>query len=172
MFTFTNPHRHRNTVQQRVCGSRVAGSRPGAIVTFSCTGWFVSLFKNKPSHMRNWGWGGVEMKRCNGFLCFACILETIATKPKKHCLRRSPQTVAFHKSPVCKRSVPCRRNTRRVFPASLAEVRSGVAPSSRRYVRILQRCQSPPSPRHRDRPEPTPRPRWPANPAVSQRRRP
>lgn len=87
-------------------------------------------------------------------------------------LRTSLQTVALRKSPSCKRSIPCRRNTRRVFPASSAEATSGVAPSLRRYVRILQRCRSPPSPRHRDLPEPIPRPRWPANPAVSQRRRP
>ena len=66
----------------------------------------------------------------------------------------------------------CRTNTLRVFPVSSAVVRSGVEPSSRRYVRILQRRRSPPCPRLRERPEPSPRPRWPANPAESRRRRP
>lgn len=79
--------------------------------------------------------------------------------------RRRETTTASH-------ILPCRRNRRRVFPASSAEGRIAVAPSSRRYVRILQRCPSPPSPRPRERPEPSPPPRWPANLAESQRRRP
>ena len=69
-------------------------------------------------------------------------------------------------------NVLCRMNTRRVFPASSAAARSGVAPSLRRSVRILQRCRSPPSPRPRERPAPGPRPRWPEIPAESQRCRP
>lgn len=78
----------------------------------------------------------------------------------------------FTKSAMCTYGILCRMNTLRVFPVSLAEVRSGVAPSSRRYVRILQRRRSPPSPRLQERPEPSPRPRWPANLAESQRCRP
>lgn len=81
-------------------------------------------------------------------------------------------TAVFRKSAICRWSVLCRTNTLRVFPVSLAAVRSGVAPSSRRYVRILQRRRSPPSPRLQERPEPSPPPRWPANLAESQRCRP
>lgn len=45
---------------KRVRGSRVAGSRPGAIVTFSCTGWFVWLFKinHRTCEMGGGGGGG------------------------------------------------------------------------------------------------------------------
>lgn len=113
------------------------------------------------------------MKCSNGFLCCACILETIATKHRKYVfLKESPKTGIFIKSANCKYCILCRTNTLRVFPVSSAEVRSGVAPSSQRYVRILQRRQSPPSPRLQERPEPGPQLRWPANLAEFQHCRP
>lgn len=76
------------------------------------------------------------------------------------------------KSSVCKHSILCRMNKHRVFPVSSDEVKSGVAPSWRRYVRNLQRCRSPPSLRFQERPEPSPLLRWRANLAESQRCRP
>lgn len=85
---------------------------------------------------------------------------------------KHPQTAMFKKSAICKCNILCRTNTPRVFPVSSAEVRSGVAPSSRRYVRILQRRQSPPSPRLQERPEPSLRLQWPANLAECQHCRP
>lgn len=68
--------------------------------------------------------------------------------------------------------VLCRTNILRVSPVSSVVVRSGVAPSSRQYVRIVQRRRSPPSPRLQERPVPGRRLRWPENPAESQRCRP
>lgn len=66
----------------------------------------------------------------------------------------------------------CMTNKSRVFPVSSAEATSGAAPSSRRYVRILQRRRSPPSPRLQGRQGPGRRPRWPASLVGSQRCRP
>lgn len=66
----------------------------------------------------------------------------------------------------------CMTNKFRVFPVSSAEARSGVAPSSRRYVRILQRRRSLPFPRHRGRLGQGRRLRWPASLVEFQRCRP
>lgn len=100
---------------------------------------------------------------------FAALAFRKLSPVHQHAFHFGPNAEPRYFPSVCMTRILCKMNTLRVSPASSAAATSGVAPSSRWYVRILQRRRSLPSLRLRERPGPGPRLRWPANLAESLR---